>query len=50
MHADADKAQQQADQLEKKADRRPQQPFKKKPPGEDFRQAAPIVKEATEDK
>jgi hypothetical protein len=48
MHADADKGQQQV--LEKKADRRPQQPFKKKPPGEDFRQAAPIVKEATEDK
>jgi hypothetical protein len=36
----ADKAQRQADQLEKKASRRPAQPPKKKPTREDFSQGA----------
>jgi len=45
----SDKAQRQADQLEKKADRRPAQNQEKKPPREDVnRVAARIVREATE--
>jgi hypothetical protein len=36
----ADKAQRQADQLEKKASRRPARTFKKKPTREDFSQAS----------
>lgn len=46
----ADKAQRQANQLEKRADARPEQTLKKRsPPPEDFSQsAARIVREATE--
>jgi hypothetical protein len=46
----ADKAQRQANQLEKRADARPEQtPKKRRPPREDFSQAAArIVKHATE--
>jgi hypothetical protein len=46
----ADRAQRQADQLEKKASRRPAQNRKEKAPRDDFSQAAVrIVREATED-
>ena len=45
----ADTAQRQADQLEKKASRRPAQNRKEKASGED-QAAARIVKQATEDK
>jgi hypothetical protein len=46
----ADKAQRQANQLEKRADARPEQtPKKRRPPREDFSQAAArIVRHATE--
>jgi hypothetical protein len=46
----ADKAQRQANQLEKRADTRPEQTPKKSKPSEDFSQAAArIVREATKD-
>jgi hypothetical protein len=45
----ADKAQRQANQVEKKADTRPEQTPKKRKPREDFSQAAArVVREATE--
>jgi hypothetical protein len=46
----ADKAQRLANQLEARADTRPEQTPKKRKPGEDFSQAAArIVREATKD-
>ena len=46
----ADKAQRQANQLETRADIRPEQTPKKRKPSEDFSQAAGrIVREATKD-
>jgi len=46
----ADEAQRQSNQLEKRADTRPEQTPKKRKPSEDLRQAsARIVREATKD-